>query len=229
MLPVVLVLLLFGRAFSAEVKTHFFPYSYEKVALKNGFWAYLIPVKGSGLVAYSSVVRTGGRDEWEPGTSGFSHFFEHMMFRGSENYPGPLYEQTVTYTGASVTAYTRDDFTCYSLVFPSRYLETIMTLESDRFRNLSYDEAAFKTEAAAVHGEYLKGRVNPYTIVLEEVLNLAFDVHPYKYAAIGFEEDIKAMPDAYEVSLSFFSRYYRPENVVLVMAGELDPGVARHL
>jgi len=228
-LPIFVVLLLAGTAFSAEVKTNFFPYPYEKVTLENGFSAYLIPVKGSGLVAYSSVVRTGGRDEWEPGMSGFAHFFEHMMFRGSKNYPAPVYEQMVTYTGAIVSAHTRDDYTAYNLVFPSRYLPTIMTLESDRFRNLSYDESAFESEAGAVHAEYLKSRVNPYAVLHEEVLNLAFDVHPYKYPPIGFEKDIQRMRKEYGFSLSFFHRYYRPENIVLLMAGDFAPGLARHL
>ena len=228
-LPILVVLVLVGTAYSAEPKSKFFPYLYEKVTLQNGLSAYLIPVKGSDPVAYSSIVRTGGRDEWEPGKSGFAHFFEHMMFRGSKNYPAPVYDQMVTYTGASVSAHTRDDYTAYNLVFPSRYLPTIMTLESDRFRNLSYDESAFESEAGAVYAEYLKRRVNPDAVLFEEVLNLAFVAHPYKHPAIGFEKDIQNMPQDFAFSQSFFHRYYRPENVVLLVVGDFDPGLARHL
>ncbi len=200
----------------------FFPYKYEVVTLDNGLKAYLIPVHGSGLVAYYSVVRTGSRDEWEPGHTGFAHFFEHMMFRGTKRYPGPVYDSLVTTIGANANAYTTDDYTCYYLVAPGEKLETVMDLESDRFQNLSYSEEDFKTEAGAVYGEYRKGRVNPWSVLEEELYNLAFDVHTYKHTTIGFEKDIKNMPHMYEYSKSFFKRYYRPENVVLVIAGDFE-------
>jgi zinc protease len=206
-----------------------FPYPYEKYTLSNGFTAYLIPVKGSGLVAYYSVVRTGSRDEWEPGKSGFAHFFEHMMFRGTKNYPSAVYDRMVTEMGASANAYTTDDYTCYHMVFPTETLETAVALESDRFKNLSYPESEFKTEAGAVYGEFLKARVDPEFVLEEALQNTAFDVHTYKHTTMGFERDIKDMPNQYDYSLSFFERYYRPENVVLLMAGDFEPQTAKHL
>src|SRR5215207_10943231 len=72
---------------AASAKTRVFPFPYETVELENGFRAYLIKAGAPGQIAYVSMVRTGSRDEVEPGKSGFAHFFEHMMFRGTAKYP----------------------------------------------------------------------------------------------------------------------------------------------
>src|SRR5512145_616004 len=85
------------------------PYPVQRTTLDNGLKVLLIPMPSDGLVAYWSIIRTGSRDEVEPGVTGFAHFFEHMMFRGSEKYPGPVYEGIVKSMGASANAYTSDD------------------------------------------------------------------------------------------------------------------------
>jgi zinc protease len=175
-----------------------------------------------GLVAYYSIVRTGSRDEWEPGKSGFAHFFEHMMFRGTERFPGSVYDKLVTSIGADANAYTSNDLTVYHLNFASEDLETVMDIESDRFRNLAYDEREFQTESGAVYGEYRKGRTSPFSVAIENMQDMAFDVHTYKHTTIGFETDIKNMPNQFEYSKSFYQRYYRPENVVLLIVGDID-------
>jgi zinc protease len=200
-----------------------FPYSYEKKALSNGLNVILIPMESPGLVAYYSVVRTGSRDEIEPGKSGFAHFFEHMMFRGTENFPGPVYDSIMTSIGADANAYTTDDYTAYHLNFAKDDLERVIQLESDRFQFLKYEEPDFQTEAGAVYGEYRKGITNPFWVLNEYMQNLAYEAHTYKHTTIGFEADIKAMPEGFEYSKSFFSRFYRPDNVVLVIAGDIDP------
>ena len=207
----------------------FFPYKYETYDLPNGLRAILIPMEGSGLVAYYTIVRTGSRDEVEPGRSGFAHFFEHMMFRGTKRYPAEVYDRMVTEMGADANAYTTDDYTCYYLVVSRENLERVMDLESDRFQNLSYDEISFKTEAGAVYGEYRKSRVNPWAVLYEAMLNTAFVKHTYKHTTIGFEEDIKNMPTGYEYSLNFFKRFYRPDNVVLLIVGDLDVEATKRL
>ncbi len=207
----------------------FFPYPYDNFTLPNGFKTIMIPMKGSGLVAYYTVVRTGSRDEWEPGKSGFAHFFEHMMFRGTKNISADEYEHTITSMGADNNAYTTDDYTCYTLVVSGDNLETAMRLESDRFQNLYYEEGPFQTEAGAVYGEYRKGRVSPWSVAHEEISNLAFDRHTYKHTTIGFEADIKDMPNQYEYSKSFFQRYYRPENCILLLAGDFEPEAVKPL
>ncbi len=200
-----------------------FPYPYQEETLPNGLRVIMIPMESPGLVAYYSVVRTGSRDEVEPGKSGFAHFFEHMMFRGTKKYPGSVYDSVITSIGASANAYTTDDYTAYHLNFAKEDLATVIEMESDRFQNLSYEKPAFQTEAGAVYGEYRKNITSPFALLNEKVQDLAYDVHTYKHTTIGFEADIKAMPEAFEYSKSFFHRFYRPDNVVLVIAGDIDP------
>ena len=213
--------LLLVLAGSASAKT--FPFPYQVHTLDNGLKVYLIPTPSQGLTAYYTVVRTGSRDEYEPGHSGFAHFFEHMMFRGTEKYPGPVYDRIVTAMGAEANAYTTDDYTCYHLAFTTADLPKVIDIEADRFQNLSYVEPAFQTEAGAVYGEYRKNRTQPFSVLFEALQDKAFDVHPYKHTTMGFEKDIAAMPTMYDYSRSFFQRYYRPENSVIVVAGDFDP------
>jgi zinc protease len=101
-------------------------------------------------------------------------------------------------------------------------MESVIRLESDRFQYLDYDEAAFQTEAGAVHGEYLKNRSNPWEVLNERLRETAFTTHTYGHTTIGFERDIVAMPTLYEYSMEFFSRYYRPENTILLLVGDFD-------
>lgn len=198
-----------------------FPYPTKTETLGNGLTVIMIPMPSKGLVSYYSVVRTGSRDEWEPGHTGFAHFFEHMMFRGTKNYPADAYDKLITSMGADANAYTTDDYTAYHLSFTSDDLETVMKLEADRFQHLWYEKPAFQTEAGAVYGEYRKNRTSPWEQLFETLQNTAFTTHTYKHTTMGFEADIKAMPTMYDYSRSFFERYYRPENVVLVVAGDI--------
>ena len=197
-----------------------FPFNFKVESLDNGLKVIMIPMQTQGIVSYYSVVRTGSRDEWEPGHSGFAHFFEHMMFRGTKKYPGHVYDSLVIAMGANANAYTTDDYTCYHLNITKDNLEKVIELESDRFQNLSYPEEGFKTESQAVYGEYRKGKTSPYTWIWEKMCETAFDEHTYKHTTIGFEKDIIAMPTMYDYSISFFNRYYRPENVVIVVVGD---------
>lgn len=221
-----LVLLAFAGAAASAVAVpapRVFPYAHTKHTLPNGLTAILIPMESPGLVAYYSVVRTGSRDEVEEGKSGFAHFFEHMMFRGTKKYPSAAYEGIITKIGANTNAYTTDDLTAYHLKFAKEDLEQVIDIESDRFQHLSYSEQVFQTEAGAVYGEYRKNITSPFALLNEKLQDLAYDKHTYKHTTIGFERDIKAMPQQYEYSLSFFRRFYRPENVVLLITGDIDP------
>ncbi len=214
---------------STAMSESIFPYAWTKDTLANGLTVIMVPMESNGLVAYYSIVRTGSRDEVEPGKSGFAHFFEHMMFRGTKKYPGAVYDSILTSIGADANAYTTDDYTAYHLNFAREDLEKVIELESDRFENLSYEEPAFQTEAGAVYGEYRKSITSPYAVLNEKVQDLAYDVHPYKHTTIGFEADIKAMPQGYAYSTSFFTRYYRPDNVVLLIVGDMDPALTMRL
>jgi zinc protease len=197
-----------------------FPFETRLVTLDNGFNAYLIRAGAPGVIAYVSNVRTGARDEVEEGRTGYAHFFEHMMFRGTEKYPE--YDAITSQIGASRNAFTSLDMTVYYLVAASEYLEQIMDLESDRFQNLAYSEADFRTEAGAILGEYQQGAMTPGSVLDRNLRLAAYDTHTYRHSTIGFEEDVRNMPEGYEYSRSFFDRFYRPENVVIVIAGDFD-------
>jgi zinc protease len=204
-----------------------FPYDYRLVILPNGFKAYLIKAGAPGQIAYLTVVRTGAREEWEPNKTGFAHFFEHIMFRGTDKYPD--YDSVTTRIGAARNASTSADVTQYYLVAASSSLEQIIDLESDRFMNLKYSEPVFRTEAGAILGEFSQGRANPRLYLMEKLMDTAFDVHTYKHLTIGFEKDVRAMPEGYQYSIRFHERYYRPENCVLLLAGDFDVNRAEQL
>jgi zinc protease len=225
----ILVLIIGMAAASVAVpqKGRIFPFDYKLVTLPNGFKAYLIKAGSTGQIAYVTVVRAGAREEWEPGKTGFAHFFEHIMFKGTDKYPD--YDAITTRIGAARNASTGSDVTQYYLVAASSSLEQIMDLESDRFMNLRYTEPVFRTEAGAILGEFSQGRANPRLYLNEKLMDTAFDVHTYKHLTIGFEKDVRAMPEGYQYSISFHNRYYRPENCVLLVAGDFDVNRAEQL
>jgi len=199
------------------------PFPTTTKTLDNGLEVIVMPMPSDGLVAFWSIVRTGSRDEYEPGRSGFAHFFEHMMFRGTERYPPARYLEVTTRIGADANAYTTDDHTAYHLSLSKEDLEQVLDIESDRFQNLSYSEPAFQTEAGAVYGEYRKSRTDPEFALEEQLMATAFEKHTYGHTTMGFERDIAAMPKMYDYSRSFFARYYRPENTVLFVSGDVTP------
>jgi len=200
-----------------------FPYDYEVKTFENGLKAYVIPMASEGLASYYTVVRTGSVDEVEKGKSGFAHFFEHMMFRGTKKYPKTVYDSIVVSLGADANAYTTDDYTCYHLNIAAEDLEKVIDIESERFQNLFYLEPDFQTEAGAVYGEYRKNLTVPFRNLWGEIKETAFDKHTYQHTTIGYEADIKDMPNQYQYSKEFYDRYYRPENCVIVVAGDIDP------
>ena len=212
----------------AEQSEPIFPYRWQEKQLDNGLRVVVIPMPTPGLVSYRTVVRTGARDEYEKGVTGFAHFFEHMMFRGTKKYPAEKYNEIVTRMGADSNAYTSTDMTVYEFDIAKEDLELVAEIESDRFMNLDYEESAFETEAGAVYGEYRKNKSSPFFVVYEAMRATAYTRHTYAHTTIGFEADIAAMPKQYEYSRTFFKRYYRPENCVVVIAGdvELEPTFA---
>src|SRR5258706_11893118 len=175
-----------GKPTAATAIKAVFPYAVERHTLPNGLRVLLVPMPADGLVSYWSVVRTGSRDEVEPGVTGFAHFFEHMMFRGTEKNPGPVYESIVNGMGADANAFTSDDLTCYHLSISKSDLSKVIEIEADRFQNLKYDPQQFKTESGSVYGEYRKGRSIPFEVLEEATRAAAFDVHAYKRPTIGY-------------------------------------------
>ena len=201
-----------------------FPYPIDVKDFPNGLKLVGVRFDSPGLAAFYSVVRVGSRHEVEKGRTGFAHFFEHMMFRGTESYPEDQYSEALRAMGADSNAYTSVDRTVYHILASSRSLVKIVEIESDRFQNLKYSKEQFEREAGAVLGEYNKSAVNPFMGLFEKLQDVAYDVHPYKHMTIGFLEDIKAMPTMYDYSLEFFRRFYRPEYVTLLVVGDYDWG-----
>jgi zinc protease len=200
-----------------------FPFQVHETRLDNGLQVLTIPYESPGTIGFYLVVRTGSRDEVEAGHSGFAHFFEHMMFRGTERFSQDEYTEVLKRLGANSNASTSDDVTIYQLIGPARELETMMDVESDRFKNLKYSEDDFRTEALAVLGEYNKNVSTQFLPMWQKMRDLAFQKHTYKHTTIGFIDDIKAMPTYYDYSLKFFQRFYRPENVTLLVVGDAQP------
>jgi len=219
------ILFITGNCMAAgdSATSKIFPYIYHVKDLENGLRVIVIPTDYPNIVALQIPVKTGSRNEVEKGKSGFAHFFEHMMFRGTDRYPSEEYAQILKNAGADSNAYTSDDLTNYHTTFSKEDLEKILELEADRFKNLKYSESDFKTESRAVLGEYNKNSADPEEKLLEIQRDGAFEKHTYKHTTMGFLEDIEDMPNQFEYSRIFFDRYYRPEKTAIILAGDLDP------
>ena len=221
-----LLLLVFASGAMAQ---KILPYQIQQKKLPNGLNVVTVNYPSPGIASFHIVVRVGSRDEVEQGKTGFAHFFEHMMFRGTEKYSKELYSEALKATGASANANTSLDRTVYHMTGSAKHLEKMFELEADRFMNLKYSVQDFKTEAGAVKGEYTKNNASPYTRLYEAVNNTAFDKHTYKHTTMGFYEDIVAMPEQYDFSLKFFDRYYRPEYCTIIVVGDVDAGMVNDL
>ncbi|MDQ1833826.1 M16 family metallopeptidase [Massilia scottii] len=204
-------------------KADVLPFKATEKTLANGLKIIVVPTGFPNLVSVQIPVQTGSRNEIEPGKSGFAHFFEHMMFRGTKAYPPEKYQDVITTSGARQNAYTSDDLTNYYTTFAKDDLETILKVEADRFQNLSYGEDAFKTESRAVLGEYNKNSADPISKMFEAQRDTAYTTHTYKHTTMGFIKDIEDMPNQYAYSKVFFDRWYRPERTTVIIAGDVDP------
>jgi zinc protease len=199
------------------------PFEATSRTLPNGLVVIVVPTGFPDLVSLQIPVLTGSRNEVEPGKSGFAHFFEHMMSRGTPTLSAQAYAAIIAQAGASQNAYTTDDFTNYFVTFAKEDLETMLRIEADRFQNLAYSVEDFRTEARAVLGEYNKNSAVPTQKLYEVLRARAFSTHTYRHTPMGFLEDIEDMPNQYEYSRTFFSRWYRPENTAIIVAGDVEP------
>lgn len=198
-----------------------FAYDYTIDDLPNGLRVITIPTDYPNLVALQIVVQTGSRNEPEKGKSGYAHLFEHLMFRGSEHYPGHKRDELLKKAGANDNAYTTDDCTVYHEVFSRDDLAKILELEADRFQRLKYAPDAYKTETKAVLGEFNKNSADPEEKLYEVLRATAYQRHTYSHTTMGFIEDVEDMPNQYEYSLQFYQRYYRPEYTTIILVGDV--------
>ncbi len=197
------------------------PYAIHQKQLSNGLNVVTVPFGSPGIAAFYIVMRVGSRDEVEAGKTGFAHFFEHMMFRGTDKYSKDKYDEVLKSIGASANANTSNDRTVYHMTGDATKMEKMFEIEADRFMNLKYSLQDFKAEAGAVKGEYTKNSASPYEQLDEKTCEVAFEKHTYKHTTMGFFKDIVDMPNQYDYSLSFFNRFYRPENATIVVVGDV--------
>jgi zinc protease len=228
-MPCKIALLLWSTCviFAAQGPPKVFPYAYTQEDLPNGLRLITVPTDFPNIVATYIVVQTGSRNEVEPGHTGFAHLFEHLMFKGTEQYPQARYTETLKRIGAASNASTYDDYTCYYTVFSKEDLPTVLAMEADRFQHLKYSQPEFKTETLAVLGEYNKNSSSPTAKLQETLYNTAFDKSTYKHTPMGFLPDIQDMPNQYDYSLKFFDRYYRPEYTTILVVGDVDAKTTR--
>lgn len=210
------------EAAGGDDKARVFDLPWQERELANGLKVIVVKTDFPDIVSLQIPVQTGSRNEVEPGKTGFAHFFEHMMFRGTENVSPEEYNAALKLAGADTNAYTTDDYTNYHIDFTKADLDTVLALEADRFMNLSYGEDVFRTEALAVKGEYIKNSANPIRKIFEQVRATHYREHTYRHTTMGFFEDILEMPEQYEYSRLFFDRWYRPEKSAVILVGDLE-------
>ena len=191
--------------------------------LDNGLAVVVVPLETQGLVSVQTWMDVGARDELAPGTTGYAHFFEHLMFEGSRALPREPRQQRLLALAVDENAWTSEDFTVYHSLAPARSLGELLDLEGDRFARLHLDEAAVRRESGAVQGEWRKSQADPDNAAWNALLDAAFRVHPYRHPVIGFDADVAAMPDGTPRVVAFLRDHYRPERATLVVAGDVDP------
>jgi zinc protease len=217
-----LLALALTAAGTAPAAAQVFPHPVRVEKLPNGLTVVTSRFDAPGIAAQYILVRAGSRNEVDAGYTGYAHFFEHMMFRGTERFPADAYDRTLQLLGADNNAYTSENQTCYTVVLPASALPTLEDVESDRFRNLAYTVEGFQTEAHTIAGEYLTAISDPMLKMEETIRRLAFTQHSYGHTVIGWQEDIARMPEHYDYSRDYFRRHYTPDNAFVIVAGDVD-------
>lgn len=197
------------------------PFRATERTLPNGLRVIVVPTGFPNLVSIDIPVQVGSRNEVEPGKSGFAHFFEHLMFRGTPANPPEKFRETTARAGARDNASTGDDRTHYYATFAKEHLNDVLALYADMFQHLSYAESDFKTEARALLGEYNKNSADPTQKLFEVQRERFFQAHTYKHTTMGFIRDIEDMPNQSAYSKLFFERWYRPDYTTVVIAGDV--------
>ena len=191
--------------------------------LENGLRVVVLEDPTPGLVAVQTWISVGSGSEAAPGSTGYAHFFEHLMFHGTPSLSGDAREARLVALGVEENAWTSQDETCYHLLGPVGHLEDLLEIEADRFAHLHLTDPGVRREAGAVYGEFRKSEADPFNALWVRLWSTAFVVHPYKHSTLGLEADIQAMPDGLERALDFRSIHYRPDNALLMVAGDIDP------
>ena len=194
--------------------------AFTEYDLKNGLHVVLHQDKTAPVVAVSVMYHVGSKDELTNRT-GFAHFFEHLLFEGSENIKRGEFMKIVSSNGGNNNANTSQDRTFYYEVFPSNQLETGIWLESERMMHPVINEIGVKTQNEVVKEEKrLRVDNQPYGNFIGEVMKRLFTKHPYHWVPIGSMADLDSA--SLGEFIAFNKKYYTPNNSVLVIAGDID-------
>lgn len=191
---------------------------FEETVLKNGLKVIVHEDAATTMAAVNILYKVGSRDE-DIQQTGFAHLFEHFMFEGSKNIPE--FDTPLQNAGGENNAFTSTDITNYYDILPANNLETAFWLESDRMLSLAFDEESLNTQKNVVMEEFKEHYINqPYGDVWHKMCALAYKVHPYQWPVIGLNlqhiEQVKM-----QSAKDFFFKYYRPNNAVLVVGGNV--------
>lgn len=193
---------------------------FEAYDLDNGMHVILHQDNTAPVVITSVMYHVGAKDE-QPDRTGFAHFFEHLLFEGTQNIERGKWFEIVTSNGGSNNANTTDDRTYYYEVFPSNAVEIGLWMESERLMHPIINQVGVDTQNEVVKEEKrLRVDNQPYGHILAEIKKQMFKVHPYKGTTIGEMEHLDAA--TLEEFQAFNKKFYVPNNAVLVVAGDIN-------
>jgi zinc protease len=199
----------------------------ENFLLNNGMEVVVIPDHRAPIVTHMIWYKVGSADE-PAGKSGIAHFFEHLMFKGTATHKAGEFGRRIAEIGGSENAFTSYDYTAYFQQVAPEALETMMSFEADRMRNLILTDPVIGPERDVILEER-RSRVegSPDALLSEEVQATLFQNHPYRVPVIGWMHEMEKLNRADAVA--FYDRYYAPNNAILVVAGDVDPQTVRAL
>jgi len=189
--------------------------------LPNGLHVILHEDHATPIVAVSVMYHVGSKNE-KVGRTGFAHFFEHLLFEGSENIKRGEYMKLVQAAGGQLNANTSQDRTFYFESLPSNQLELGLWMESERMLHAKIDTIGVETQRKVVKEEKKQSYDNrPYGQLLKVVYENSFTEHPYHWTPIGYDKDLSEA--TIEEFINFYKTYYVPNNATLVIGGDIDP------
>ena len=193
---------------------------FKEFTLDNGLHVIMHQDNGTPIVITSVLYHVGSKNE-NPERTGFAHFFEHLMFEGSENIGRGEYMSTIESRGGTLNAFTSNDITYYYELLPSNELELALYMESERMLHSKVDITGVETQREVVKEEYRQRYENqPYGTILLETLKRSYSDHPYRWAPIGSLEHLNAA--SIEEFQQFYNDFYVPNNATLTIAGDID-------
>lgn len=216
-----IVLPLFATAFLSTAALAQAPkIKFEKYTLPNGLKVILHQDKTAPVVAVTTLYHVGSKNE-DTNRTGFAHFFEHLLFEGSDNIKRGEFDKYVTGAGGALNANTSQDRTFYYELLPSNQLNLGLWLESERMLHAKIEDVGVNTQREVVKEEKRQRIDNqPYGSIIGETFKRAFKVHPYTWQPIGSMEHLNAAQ--LQEFIDFYKKYYVPDNCVLSIAGDFN-------